>query len=123
MTEILHKRLSYQVIGAAMEVHRLLGPGFLEAVYQTALAHELELQGIPFEQQKRLTVKYKDLVVGEYIADFVIDGKIIVEIKAVSNLTSSHQAQALNYLAATGYQLAILINFGATSLQQRRVVR
>ena len=106
-----------------MEVHRLLGPGFLEAVYQTALAHELELQGIPFEQQKRLTVKYKDLVVGEYIADFVIDGKIIVEIKAVSNLTSSHQAQALNYLAATGYQLAILINFGATSLQQRRVVR
>ena len=63
------------------------------------------------------------VVVGEYIADFVIDGKIIIEVKAVSNLTSSHQAQALNYLAATGYQLAILINFGATSLQQRRVVR
>ncbi len=123
MTEILFKRLSYRVVGAAMEVHRLLGSGFLEAVYQTALAHELKLLEIPFEQQKRLTVKYKDIVVGDYIADFVIDGKIIVEIKAVSNLTSSHQAQALNYLAATGYQLAILLNFGATSLQQRRVVR
>ena len=123
MTEILLKRLSYQVVGAAMEVHRLLGPGFLEKVYQTALAHELELQGIPFDEQKRLTVKYKDVVVGDYVADFVIDGKIIVEIKAVSKLTSSHQAQALNYLAATGFKLAILINFGATSLQQRRVIR
>ena len=123
MTEILHKRLSYQVVGAAMEVHRLLGPGFLESVYQTSLAHELELQGIPFEQQKRLTVKYKDIVVGDYIPDFVIDEKIIVEIKAVSKLNSSHQAQALNYLTATGYKLAILINFGATSLQQSRVVR
>ncbi len=106
-----------------MEVHKLLGPGFLEAVYQTSLAHELELQEIPFEQQKRLTVKYKDIVVGNYISDFVIDEKIIVEIKAISKLNSSHQAQALNYLAATGYQLSILLNFGAASLQQRRVVR
>ena len=117
MAEILFKKLSYQVVGAAMEVHRLLGPGFLETVYQTALAHELNLIGIPFEQQKRLTVKYKDIVVGEYVADFMVDDKFIVEIKAVSNLTSSHQAQALNYLAATGYQLAILLNFGASSLQ------
>ena len=123
MTEILFKKLSYQVVGAAMEVHRLLGSGFLEAVYQSALAREFKLLDIPFEQQKRLTVKYKDVIVGEYIADFLIDEKIIVEIKAVSNLNSSHQAQALNYLVATGYQLAILLNFGATSLQQRRVVR
>lgn len=106
-----------------MEVHRFLGSGFLEPVYPSALAHELKLSNNPFEQQKRLTVKYKDIIVGEYIADFVIDEKIIIEIKAVSNLTSSHQAQALNYLAATGYQLAILLNFGATSLQQRQVVR
>lgn len=123
MSEILFKDLSYKIVGAAMEVHRLLGPGFLETVYQTSLAHEFELQRIPFKQQKRLTIKYKDIVVGDYIADFVIDEKIIVEIKAVSNLNSSHQAQALNYLAATGYKLAILLNFGATSLQQRRVVR
>lgn len=106
-----------------MAVHSALGPGFLEAVYQSSLTHEFGLQEIPFVQQKRLTVKYKDTIVGDYIADFVIDDKIIVEIKAVSNLTSSHQAQALNYLAATGYKLAILLNFGATSLQQRRVVR
>lgn len=106
-----------------MAVHSALGPGFLEVVYQTSLALEFGLQEIPFVQQKRLTVQYKEIVVGDYIADFVVDDKIIVEIKAVSNLTSSHQAQALNYLAATGYPLAILINFGATSLQQRRVVR
>ena len=105
-----------------MEVHRSLGPGFLEAVYQTSLAHEFELQSIPFVQQKRLTVKYKDIMAGDYIADFVIDEKIIVEIKAVSRLNSNHQAQALNYLAATRYKLAILLNFGATSLQQHRVV-
>lgn len=123
MTEILYKRLSYQVVDAVMEVHRLLGPGFLEAICQTSLAHELELQGIPFEHQKRLTVKYKDVVVGDYVPDFFIDGKIIVEIKAASKLNSSHQAQALNYLAATGYKLAILLNSGATSLQQHRVVR
>lgn len=106
-----------------MAVHSTLGPGFLEAVYQSSLAHEFGLQEIPFVQQRRLTVEYKDIVVGDYIADFVVDEKIIVEIKAVSNLTSSHQAQALNYLVATGHKLAILLNFGTTSLQQRRVVR
>jgi len=123
LVEVIFKKLSYQIVGAAMTVHSALGPEFLEAVYQASLAHEFGLQEIPFVQQKRLTVKYKDIVVGDYIAGFVVDDKIIVEIKAVSNLTSSHQAQALNYLAATGYQLAILINYGATSLQQRRVVR
>jgi len=123
LVEVIFKKLSYQIVGAVMAVHSALGPGFLEAVYQTSLALEFGLQEIPFVQQKRLTVQYKEIVVGDYIADFVVDDKIIVEIKAVSNLTSSHQAQALNYLAATGYPLAILINFGATSLQQRRVVR
>jgi GxxExxY protein len=123
LVEVIYKKLSYQIVGAAIEVHRSLGSGFLENVYQTSLAHEFELQEIPFEAQKRLTMKYKDIVAGDYIADFVVEKKIIVEIKAVSNLNSSHQAQALNYLAATGYKLAILLNFGATSLQQRRVVR
>lgn len=123
MTEVLHKKLSYQGIGAAMKVHRLLSSGFLEAVYQAALAHESKLQKIPFVKQKRLAVKHKDSVAGDYIADFVIDNKIIVEIKAVSKLNSSHQAQALNYLAAPGFRPPILINFGATCLQQRRVVR
>jgi GxxExxY protein len=123
MTEILFKELSYAIVGAAMEVHRVLGPGFLEAVYEAALAHELTLRGIRFEAQKRLPVYYKDQLVGEYIADLVVEGQIILEIKAVSKLTPAHEAQAHNYLAATGLRLAILLNFGAESLQQKRIVR
>ncbi|MEW6092524.1 MAG: GxxExxY protein [Chloroflexota bacterium] len=123
MVEILFKELSYAIIGAAMEVHRTLGSGFLEAVYQTALAYELKLRSISFEEQVRLPVYYKNVFVGEYIADFVIDGKIILELKAVSEMNDAHRAQAINYLAATGFQLAILLNFGASKLQQERLVR
>ncbi len=123
MVELLYKELTFAVIGAAMEVHRILGPGFLEAVYQSALARELDLRGIHFEQQIRLPVSYKDVIVGEYIADFMIDGKLIVEIKAVSNFNSQHQAQAMHYLAATGCRLALLLNFGTGSLEHRRVIK
>ncbi|MBI3362848.1 MAG: GxxExxY protein [Chloroflexi bacterium] len=123
MTELLFKELSYQIIGAAMEVHRHLGSGFLEAVYHAALAHELTLRGIPFEQHKRLPVYYKDQLVGEYEADFVIDGKIVLELKAASDFHPAHEAQAHHYLTATGLRLAILINFGAASLQTKRVVK
>jgi GxxExxY protein len=123
LTKILFKELSYAVVGAAMEVHRSLGPGFLESVYEAALAHELALRGIPFEQQKRLPVQYKGQLVGDYVADFVVDGKIILELKAVSSFATAHEAQAHNYLAATGLRLAILLNFGAGSLQQKRIVR
>ncbi len=123
MTELLFKELTFAVIGAAMEVHRILGPGFLESVYQTALARELALRGIAFEQQRRLTVQYKDVMVGEYVADFVIEGKFIVEIKAVSSWNPRHDAQAIHYLAATGMQLALLLNFGTGSLQHKRIIR
>ncbi|HEX9838721.1 MAG TPA: GxxExxY protein [Anaerolineales bacterium] len=123
MVELLYKELTFAVIGAAMEVHRILGPGFLEAVYESALARELTLRGIPFGQQVRLPVSYKDVLVGEYIADFIIDGKLIVEIKAVSNFNSQHQAQAMHYLAATGLRLALLLNFGTGSLEHRRVIK
>ena len=123
MAEILYKELSYAVVGAAMEVHQHLGASFLEKVYQKALAHELTLRKIPFEQYKPLPVTYKGLLVGEYEADFMVDGKIILEIKAVSSLHPTHEAQALHYLAATGYRLALLLNFGKESLQQKRVTR
>ena len=123
MAEIIYKELSYAIIGAAMEAHRILGPGFLEAVYQKALAHELTLRGIRFEQFKRLPVYYKGVLVGEYEADFVIEDEIVLELKAVSALTKAHEAQAHNYLAATGLRLAILLNFGAESFQQKRIVR
>lgn len=123
MSTIIHKDLSYAIVGAAMEVHKVLGPGFLEAVYQSALAHELNLRGILCEQQKQLPVSYKGITAGNYIADFCVENKIIIEIKAISRLLPQHEAQALNYLAATGYNLALLINFGRKSLEHKRLVR
>ena len=123
MTEILFKTLSFAIIGAAMEVHRILGPGFLESVYQAALEKELTLRGIPFQHEVELPVSYKGDLVGIYKADLIIDSKIIVEIKGISKLNASHQAQALHYLAATGLELAILVNFGMSSLEYRRVVK
>lgn len=123
MAEILYKELSYAVVGAAMEVHQQLGASFLEKVYQKALAHELTLRQIPFKQYKPLPVIYKGVLVGEYEADFMVNGKIILEIKAISALHPAHEAQAMHYLAATGYRLAILLNFGKESSQQKRVTR
>ena len=123
MTELLYKELTFKVIGAAMEAHRILGPGFLEAVYQGALERELNLRAIPFERKMKLPVIYKDVVIGDYEADLVIDKKFIVELKAVSKLNSSHEAQAMHYLAATGLRLALLLNFGAGSLEHRRVIK
>ena len=121
--KLLYRDLSYQVIGAAMEVHKYLGAGFLEAVYQKALAHEFMLRAIVFEAQRPLAVEYKQEPVGDYIADFVVEDKIVIEIKSVSKLNSSHEAQSHHYLAATGMDLAILINFGGPSLEYKRIVR
>ena len=123
MVELIYKELTFAVIGAAMEVHRILGPGFLEAVYQVALERELTLRGIPFERQVKLPVTYKDVLIGEYFADLVIDKKFVVEIKAVSKFNASHQAQVMHYLAATGLRLALLLNFGTGSLEHRRVIK
>lgn len=123
MTEIIYKDLSYAIIGAAMEVHKILGPGFLESVYESALAYEFDLRGIPYERQKHLPVSYKDKFIGDYIADMVVEDKIILELKAVSAISPAHEAQAHHYLAATGLKLAILLNFGAESLQRKRIVR
>ena len=123
MVELIYKELTFAVIGAAMEAHRILGPGFLEAVYQVALERELTIRGIPFERQDRLPVTYKDVLIGEYFADLVIDKKFVVEIKAVSKFNASHQAQAMHYLAATGLRFALLLNFGTGSLEHRRVIK
>lgn len=123
MPELLYKDLTYAIIGAAMEVHKVLDSGFLEAVYQTALAHELELRGLPIKEQHRLEVTYKEIIAGEYRADFLVDDKVIVEIKATKAHTEIDQAQLINYLKGTGYKVGLLINFGASSLEHiRRVV-
>ncbi len=123
MAEILYPELSFQVVGAAMEVHKALGPGFLEAVYHTALAHELRLQGVAFASQLALPVTYKGVRVGVYEADMVVDEKIVLELKAVQALNAAHIAQAHHYLAATGLRLAILLNFGRESLETKRVAK
>ena len=120
---MLYERLSGSVIGAAIEVHRLLGCGFLESVYERALAMELKRQLIPFEQQVPITILYKEAEVGEYRADFLVDGKIILEIKATTALAAVHFAQAIHYLTATRLRLALLLNFGGTSLQVKRIIR
>lgn len=122
MPELLYGDLTQVIIGAAMEVHQTLGHGFLEAVYEAALAHELDLRGIPYERQKRLTVTYKGRVAGEYVADFIVDGKVIAELKATKGLTEVDEAQLINYLKATGLRVGLLLNFGTPSLEYRRRV-
>ena len=105
-----------------MEVHRRLGPGFNEKIYELALTHEFELQGIPYERQRKVDVYYKDLQVGEYALDLVVDGKVVVELKAVPEILPLHCAQALAYLRASGLKLAIVLNFGELKMTQKRVV-
>ena len=112
---------TYQIIGAAMKVHRVLGPGFAEKVYQEALAIELVEQGIPFEREKEIHATYKGVVLeGTYIPDFICYDKIIVELKAVRELDDTHRSQAINYAKVAGFKLSLLINFGEPSLVKER---
>jgi GxxExxY protein len=114
---------TYAIIGAAMEVHRRLGHGFLEAVYQEALEIELAHRGIPFRRQVELPIRYRDTILRTfYVADFIGYDSVIVELKALSALDSVHEAQVINYLKATGLSTGVLINFGAPSLEYRRLV-
>lgn len=115
---------SHAIIGAAMEVHRELGNGFLELVYQTALALEFQERGIRYKAEVALPIRYKGkLLTCAYRADFVCFENFIVETKAISKLTSSDDAQLLNELKATGYERGLLLNFGSRSLEYKRVVR
>ncbi len=112
---------TFAIIGAAMEVHRELGPGFLEAVYQEALALELKRAEVPFEREPEVPVQYKGQRLDtRYRPDFICFDGIVVELKAVKAITPVEEAQAINYLKATGYPVALLLNFGSASLQQRR---
>lgn len=120
--EIIYRELSYQIMQAVFEVHNTLGPGFVESVYEEALAHEFDLRHIPFERQKEITVYYKQHVVGRHRLDLVVEDKIILELKAVSTLTDVFKQQVLSYLKATGLKLAILINFGTTRVEYTRIV-
>lgn len=114
---------THAIIGAALEVHRILGPGFLEAVYQEALGKELSLRNIPYRTQCEIPVFYKgDKLSTAYRADFICFDTVILELKAIRQLTVVDEAQVLNYLTASGLHVALLFNFGAPSLQQKRFV-
>lgn len=114
--------LSEKIIGCAFTVSNTLGIGFLEKVYENALAHELRKAGIPVTQQLPIVVMYDGVSVGNYFADLVADNRIIVELKSVRELDDVFQAQCLNYLKATGYELCLLLNFGRKRLEVKRFV-
>ena len=124
MNEFLFKHETYILIGVAIEVHNELGPGFLEQVYQEAFELELIKQKIPYEREKILNIYYKnEKLKKEYTADFFCFGSIIVELKALSSLNGDHEAQLLNYITATKTKVGLLINFGAKSLEHKRMIK
>ena len=113
-----------KILNAFFEVHKELGCGFLEQVYQKALEREFQLQNIPYEREKKISVMYKGVALGQdYYADFVCYNHIIVEVKALSKLVSAHKAQLLNYLTATNLEIGLLVNFGETSCKYERISR
>jgi GxxExxY protein len=121
--EFLYKELTYAIIGAAMEVHKTLGCGFLEYVYEEALCYELSLRKIEFERQKEMDIYYKNfLIPRKYRADILAEGRVIVDNKATSGLTENDEAQLLNYLKGTKMRVGLLLNFGRPSLEYKRRV-
>ena len=114
---------SYDIIGACLEVNKILGCGFLEGVYQEALEIEFKRREIPFEREKELPIDYKgEILKKKFNADFLCFGKIIVELKACGGLVEDHISQTLNYLNATKFKLGLLVNFGEKSLKYKRIV-
>ncbi len=116
------RELTGKIIGAAMEVHRCLGYGFLESVYEEALSVELKLKGIQFERQKELPVFYRNRIIKRFICDFFAEGKVIVELKAAKELGEIDAVQVVSYLKASGVETGLLINFGSKSLQYKRLI-
>lgn len=115
--------ISSVIIGCSFDVSNELGTGFLEKVYENSLLTELTLRGAKAEQQKRIVVRYKQVVVGEYIADLVVEGSVLVEVKHCDGICDAHVAQVINYLKATGFKLCLIINFGKPKVEIKRVVR
>jgi GxxExxY protein len=121
--DLKHNDLTRAVIGAAMEVHSNLGPGFLENVYEAALAIELNIRNVPYERQKAIPVMYKGEKAKDFFCDFLVDGKVLVELKAIQIMTEIEEAQVLNYLKVTGLQVGLLVNFGQRSLKYKRLIQ
>lgn len=119
--KIVYKELSYKIIGLAMQVHKELGNGFLEKVYENAMMVLIRREGIKALQQAPIKVMFHGEVVGDYFADILVEEKIILELKSVDRIIDAHKAQALNYLKATGMQLAIILNFGKERFEYERL--
>jgi GxxExxY protein len=115
--------LTEMIIGCAMRVHSALGPGFLESVYQRALEHELRKSGLRVECQLPLSVHYDGVIVGDFMADLIVEGKVMIELKANQALVLANEAQLVNYLTAIGIEIGLLINFGAQRLEFKRKTR
>lgn len=115
-------QVTEKIIGCVHQVSNILGPGFLEKVYENALAVELRQVGVQVAQQHRIEVRYKDVLVGDFVADLLVEGCVIVEIKAIRSLDDIHTAQCVNYLKATGLQVCLLVNFGVPKATVKRVV-
>ena len=121
MSKLLYEDLTYKVIGAAKEVYRVLGPGYLESVYEDALCYELSLKDITFQRQIELNVHYKDVVFkGKFRADLLVENKVLLENKAIKNITKQDEAQLINYLKTTSLKLGLLFNFGAKKFEYIR---
>ena len=118
-----HEELTRVIIGCAISVHRALGPGFLESVYQNALVYELSKAGLEVHCEKRIQVLYEGVVVGDFVADMLIQDCVLIENKAVQSLNKMHEVQLVNYLVATQIETGLLLNFGAQRLQLRRKSR
>jgi len=120
--EIIEKELSYQIIQAAYEVFNALGPGFVEKIYEGGMYEELLRRNHKVERQKRIPIYFKGKQIGIHVLDLLVDGRVILELKAVAEISPIHKKQALSYLKATGLELALIINFGANRMQSSRVV-
>lgn len=117
-----HKELTGEILSCAFEVHNTLGCGFLEEVYENSLIYKLRSRGLKVECQKAIQVLYKAETVGNYIADIVVEDKVILELKAAEQVTGIHRAQLLNYLKASGYELGLILNSAKTKLEHQRLV-
>jgi GxxExxY protein len=123
MKENIDDELTYKIIGCAMKVHNTLGNGFQEVIYQRCLAIELDRNSINYEREKEMPIYYEGFEVGTRRADFIIEDKIMVELKAIIQLEDVHLAQGLNYLTAYNLETGLLLNFGSTSLQTKRLFK
>lgn len=115
-----HEQLTQKIIGCAMRVHGVLGPGFLESVYQNSLAHELRKAGLKVECERKIQVSYDGVVVGDFSADMLVEEVVLIENKAVQSIAAAHEIQLVNYLTATGIEIGLLLNFGASRLEFKR---